>query len=90
MATSPVYTLEFDYALGGYHAYKDKWEPLIGEMPNCRRERTNPYDLYAVAVIHHREGIVGHLPKTKVNRPNPDQIGLDSRLLFTLRKKSNL
>ncbi len=35
----------------GYHAYKDIWAAVVGEELPCQRERANPRDPFAVAVL---------------------------------------
>ena len=47
----------------GYHVYKDILSSVHGEELHCKREIGNVHDLYAVSVIKHGTGIVGHLPK---------------------------
>ena len=47
----------------GHHIYKDIWSSVHGEELHCKREIDNVHDLYAVSVIKHGTGIVGHLPK---------------------------
>ena len=47
----------------GHHIYKDIWSSVHGEELHCKREIGNVHDLYAVSVIKHETGIVGHLPK---------------------------
>ncbi len=42
----------------GYHAYKDIWTTVVGEELPCQRERANPRDPFAVAVLKD-EAIVG-------------------------------
>ncbi len=44
----------------GYHAYKDIWTAVVGEDLLCQRERANPRDQFAVAVLKD-EAIVGHV-----------------------------
>ncbi len=46
----------------GYHVYKDIWDAVVGEILDCKRERDNVRDRYAVAVLE-RDRIVGHLPR---------------------------
>ena len=46
----------------GHHIYKDIWNSIHGEELNCKREISNVHDLYAVSVIKHGTGIVGHQP----------------------------
>ena len=50
--------------LKGYHVYKKLWNPLIGELLSCERERDNPMDKYAVCIKKENK-IVGHLPLGK-------------------------
>ena len=50
----------------GYHVYKAVWEPELGEELQCRRERVNAQDMYAIAVIKDTN-VVGHLPR-KISR----------------------
>ncbi len=44
----------------GYHAYKDIWTAVVGEELPCQRQRANPRDPFAVAVLKD-EAIVGHV-----------------------------
>ena len=53
--------LEIQSYIGGYHAYRDSWTPVLGETLSVERETTNPKDKNAVAV-HIEETIVGHVP----------------------------
>ena len=46
----------------GYHVYKDIWGAAVGEELDCTRERGNPRDAYAVAVVRNGR-TVGHLPR---------------------------
>jgi hypothetical protein len=34
------------------------------EKLDCEKEISNPHDLYSVAVVHRKKGVVGHLPRT--------------------------
>ena len=45
----------------GYHAYKDIWDPVVGQMLQLRRQPDNNEDSHAVAVLN-EETIVGHMP----------------------------
>ena len=45
-------TLEMETCVRGFHVYKAIWEAAVGEEPECRRERGNRVDRYAVAVIN--------------------------------------
>ena len=38
----------------GYYAYKDIWNPSVGDKLECRQEPTNVQDCYAVAVVYKR------------------------------------
>jgi hypothetical protein len=40
----------------------DVWQPALGEIVFCERERTNRHDPFAVAIINNGN-IVGHIPK---------------------------
>ena len=50
----------------GYHEYMLVWMPQIGDDSLfCRRERSNEYDEYAVAIVridHFKREVVGHVP----------------------------
>ena len=46
----------------GYHVYKTIWNAILGERLECRRDRDNEKDRYAVGVFQN-EVLVGHLPK---------------------------
>ena len=50
-------------AVRGHHIYKDIWSSVHSEEFHCKHEISNVHDLYAVSVIKHGMGIVGHLPK---------------------------
>ena len=54
-------SVEFNSFIRGYHAYKDIWEPFIGETLLLKREPTNVKDRSAVAVMKETE-VVGHVP----------------------------
>ena len=46
----------------GYHVYKDVWAATDREILQCRRETSNRFDPFAVAVI--KDGaVVGHVPR---------------------------
>ena len=45
-----------------YQIYQELWETVIGEEPQCQRERDNPADIYAVAV-RKRRTVFGHRPR---------------------------
>ena len=48
----------------GYHIYKEVWTATLGEQLQCRRETSNPCDLYAIAVVNNEDFIVGHVPRS--------------------------
>ena len=52
---------EFSSFIRGYHAYKDIWIPVPGEVLLLKREPTNIQDKSAVA-IYNEGDIVGHVP----------------------------
>ena len=60
-------TYEYDSFAKGYHVHMDIWNPLIGEILKCKRERTNEVDKNAVAIIPSNllgmESVVGHIPR---------------------------
>ena len=47
----------------GQHIYKAIWTPEIGKILQCKQERTNLEDSYAV--IMKDDTIVGHVPREK-------------------------
>ena len=51
-----------DSMVRGYHIYKDIWEAAVGEVLDCRREGSNRYDPFAVAIMKNNT-IVGHIPR---------------------------
>ena len=64
MASQPAASfdsVEFNSFIRGYHAYKDIWEPFVGETLLLKREPTNVRDRSAVAVMQETE-VVGHVP----------------------------
>ena len=64
MASQPAASfdsVEFNLFIRGYHAYKDIWEPSVGETLLLKREPTNVKDRSAVAVMKETE-VVGHVP----------------------------
>ena len=52
---------EFNSFIRGYHAYKDIWIPVPGEVLILKREPTNVQDKSAVA-IYNEGDVVGHVP----------------------------
>ena len=64
MASQPAASfdsVEFNSFISGYHAYRDIWEPFVGETLLLKREPTNVRDRSAVAVMQETE-VVGHVP----------------------------
>ena len=57
---SVAFTLE-SYARG-HHVYHTVWTPVIGEVLPVKREETNLYDRFGVAVLKDGE-VVGHVPR---------------------------
>lgn len=55
-------TFSISSVVRGYHAYKDIWQPDVGEELRCQREVGNLVDAFAVAVMR-EETVVGHVPK---------------------------
>ena len=55
-------TLEMETCVRGFHVYKALWEAAVGEELECRQERGNRVDRYAVAVLKD-ETVVGHVPR---------------------------
>ena len=53
--------LEIPSYVRGFHAYKDTWEPRIGEQLLLKREQHNCHDANAVAVFK-EDAVVGHVP----------------------------
>ena len=52
----------FDSFITGHHIYKDVWDPVIGEIIQCRREPSNKYDNNAVMLF--KENLtIGHVPR---------------------------
>lgn len=52
---------EFHSYIRGYHAYKDIWSPVVGEILLLKREPNNLVDSSAIGVWKEDE-IVGHVP----------------------------
>ena len=50
----------------GYHAYKEIWNPLVGDDSLiCEQEQSNEHDKYAVAIVFDDcllKKVVGHVP----------------------------
>ena len=46
----------------GHHVYHTTWTPIVGEVLPVKRELTNAYDRFAVAVLKDGE-VVGHIPR---------------------------
>ena len=64
MASQPASNskvFEFTSFVRGLHAYKDIWDPRIGEVLALKREPENSTDKWAVAVVR-SDLVVGHVP----------------------------
>ena len=46
----------------GVHAYKEYWDPKLGQVLTLKRKRSNSHDKHVVAVVKLNSTIVGHLP----------------------------
>ena len=44
----------------GFHVYRNKRKPVIGEILNTRMEPQNEVDKYAVAVLDKEKSVIGH------------------------------
>ena len=54
-------SFEVETMIRGYHQYKAVWGAQVGEQLQCRREMSNPHDIYAVAIL--KSGVVvGYVP----------------------------
>ena len=61
----------------GYHVYKDDWTLYIGDGFDCRIEKENRFDWYAVAVIV-KDNVGGHVPR---------EISMQDRLPFVEERR---
>jgi hypothetical protein len=52
---------EMESCIHGFHIYKDRWTPYIGERLSCAQEQNNREDPFTVALKKGVE-IVGHVP----------------------------
>ena len=50
----------FNSYIRGFHAYKQKWDPVLGRRYSCTADEKNEHDEYAVAVVKDDE-VVGHI-----------------------------
>ena len=50
-ASGNVYVHQVECCIRGYDVYHRIWHPTIGELLSTVRERDNPHDRYAVAVL---------------------------------------
>ena len=57
---SDLFTLE-SY-IRGHHVYHTTWTSIVGEVLPVKRELTNDYDCFAVAVLKDGE-VVGHVTR---------------------------
>ena len=62
------YRIAFECVIRGHHIYKDTWNPVIGEILNCRsnpRVEAIQYDSNALGLykeVERVEHLVGHVP----------------------------
>ena len=61
--TGSLEVVEIQSFVRGYHAYKDIWDPVVGQMLLLKRQPDNSEDSHAVAVLN-EDVIVGHVPKS--------------------------
>ena len=55
-------SFEVEAMIRGYHQYKAVWDAQVGEQLQCRKEMSNPHDIYAVAIL--KSGVVvGYIPQ---------------------------
>ena len=50
----------FNSYIRGFHAYKQKWDPVLGRRYSCTTDEKNEPDEYSVAVVKDDE-VVGHI-----------------------------
>ena len=59
-------SVEYHYAVHGYHVYKSAWEPKESKVLSCSYEVNNTYDMFAIKAClideNGKEETVGHLP----------------------------
>lgn len=56
--------VEMESCVRGHHISQSFWTPTIWESLSCRKEESNTFDSYAVAVIKDDIGhVVGHVPR---------------------------
>ena len=46
----------------GYHIYEDIWTAVVGEEFLCKREISNTFDPFTVAVMR-GDTVIGHVPR---------------------------
>ena len=46
----------------GYHAYKELWDPNVGQVLKLRKEPGNCHDRRAVAVVNAADTVLEHVP----------------------------
>ena len=51
MDSSLALNLAFPCGLGGFHVYKELWNPRLNEKLHTIHEENNPHDWYAVAAV---------------------------------------
>ena len=63
MEIIPLTYHEIKSTVMGFQVYRNKWEPVIGEILNTLMEPQNEVDKYAVAVLNKENSVIDHLPK---------------------------
>ncbi len=56
-------TVRVESCIRGYHAYKDVWDPQIGNRLETEIDEVNQHDRYAVGVLDNGQDTVGHIPR---------------------------
>ena len=73
-------TVAISSCVRGYHVYKDRWKPRIGEKLACIRESANTKDRYAVAVVKNQD----HVYEKKTTTTNKNKKKNDSEESITV------
>ena len=71
ISTTPIeqpHVFEFECASRGFHEYRNIWVPRLKQKLSIVYEKSNAYDLYAIALARSTQAtvtgidVVGHLP----------------------------
>ena len=55
-------SFDFPSFIRGYHIFKDIWDPQMNEVLQCKHEKGNSADKFAIGIV--RNGtVVGHAPR---------------------------